>query len=44
MPTIADDPPLTLHPTAGPDQAQRDHRVFVQAVRQGRIKAIIEAA
>jgi len=25
------------------DQAQRDHRAFVKAVRQGRIKAIMES-
>jgi hypothetical protein len=25
------------------DQAQRDHRVFVKAVRQGRIKAVMDA-
>ena len=25
------------------DQAQRDHRAFAEAVRQGRIKAVIEA-
>lgn len=25
------------------DQAKRDHRAFVKAVRQGRIKALIES-
>jgi hypothetical protein len=24
------------------DQAQRDHRAFVKAVREGRVKAVIE--
>ena len=26
------------------DQAQRDHRAFVRAVRQGRVKAVVETS